>query len=238
VFCSSSDRDTRIASTAPDELKIVQPRLSGPRSSYLSAVLNSFSTKRSILIGAGLDGKSDCLSRASEQISSISPRSRSTTGTGTALKLSELCARYFFLGDLPNLAMMSSAVSSPLLTFSTAVLNAKPSLGFESIKRLRSAIGSRLSYFFRSSSGTFRARPAFPRFLLRGIVLQALCPRGKARKCRLSSPTRAKTSPHDPAIREGVDPKKSRSCVCQRKKLTVSMTRLVGCSKPPLWVKT
>jgi hypothetical protein len=28
---------------------------------------------------------------------------------------------------------MSSAVSSPLFTFSTAVLNAKPSLGFESI---------------------------------------------------------------------------------------------------------
>src|ERR1700730_16452334 len=75
VFCSSSDLDTRIASTRPAALKIVQPRLSGPRSSYLSAVLNSFSTKRSILIGAGLDGKSDCLSRASKQISSISPRS-------------------------------------------------------------------------------------------------------------------------------------------------------------------
>jgi len=56
VFCSSNDRDTRIASTAPKELKIVQPRFSGPRSSYLSAVLNYFSTKRSILIGAGLDG--------------------------------------------------------------------------------------------------------------------------------------------------------------------------------------
>jgi hypothetical protein len=55
-------------------------------------------------------------------------------------------------------AMMSSAVSSPLFTFSTAVLNAKPSLGFESIKRLRSAIGSRLSYCFRSSSDTFKAR--------------------------------------------------------------------------------
>jgi len=78
------------------------------------------------------------------------------------LKVSELCARYFFLGDLPNLTMMSSAVSSPLFTFSTAVLNAKPSLGFESIKRLRSAIGSRLSYCFRSSSDTFRALASLP----------------------------------------------------------------------------
>jgi len=34
-----------------------------------------FSTKRSILIGAGLEGKSVCLLRASKQISSISPRS-------------------------------------------------------------------------------------------------------------------------------------------------------------------
>ena len=75
VFCSSNNRDTRIASTAPEELKTVQPRFSGPRSSYLSAVLNCFSTKRSILIGAGVEGKSDCVFRASEQISSISPRS-------------------------------------------------------------------------------------------------------------------------------------------------------------------
>ena len=51
-ICSSNDRDIRIASRAPEELKIVQPRISGPRSSYLSAVLNSFSAKRSILIGA------------------------------------------------------------------------------------------------------------------------------------------------------------------------------------------
>ena len=72
---SSKSLDTRIASTAPEELKTVQPRLSGPKSSYLSAVLNSFSTKRSILIGAGLEGKSDCLFRAFKQISSISPRS-------------------------------------------------------------------------------------------------------------------------------------------------------------------
>src|SRR5208283_4855834 len=64
-----------MAWTAPDELKIVQPRLSGPRSSYLSAVRNCFSTKRSILIGAGVEGKSDWLLSASRQISSISPRS-------------------------------------------------------------------------------------------------------------------------------------------------------------------
>src|ERR1700757_3941083 len=57
------------------EMNTVQPRFFGPRSSYRSAVLNSFSTKRSILIGAGLGGKRDCLFRASKQISSISPRS-------------------------------------------------------------------------------------------------------------------------------------------------------------------
>jgi CheY-like chemotaxis protein len=33
---------------------------------HLSAVLNCFSTKRSILIGAGLGGKSDCVFRASK----------------------------------------------------------------------------------------------------------------------------------------------------------------------------
>ena len=93
---------------------------------------------------------------------------RSTTGMGTALKGVGTLRTLLFLGDLPNLAMMSSAVSSPLLTFSTAVLNAKPSLGFESIKRLRSAIGSRLSYFFRSSSGTFRARASFARISSEG----------------------------------------------------------------------
>ena len=38
---------------------------------------------------------------------------------------------------LLNLAIISSAVSSPFFTFFTAVLNAKPSLGSESIKRLR-----------------------------------------------------------------------------------------------------
>jgi hypothetical protein len=38
---------------------------------------------------------------------------------------------------LLNLTIISSAVSSPFFTFSTTVLNAKPSLGSESIKRLR-----------------------------------------------------------------------------------------------------
>jgi hypothetical protein len=50
-----------------------------------------------------------------------------------ALKVSELCACYFFRGDLRSLAINSSAVSSPLFAFSTAVRNAKPSLGSESI---------------------------------------------------------------------------------------------------------
>jgi hypothetical protein len=77
---------------------------------------------------------------------------RSTTQTGKVLKVSEFSAHYFFLKNLPNLAMIPSAVSSPLFTFSTAALNAKHCLGFESINRLRSAISSRLSYCFRSTS--------------------------------------------------------------------------------------
>src|SRR5260370_12027948 len=78
-------------------------------------------------------------------------------------KVLQLCACYFFRGGLDNLAIMSSAVSSPLFTFSTAVRNAKPSLGSESISRLRSAIGPQLSYFPSSSTGTFRAAPSFPK---------------------------------------------------------------------------
>ena len=74
-------------------------------------------------------------------------------------------ARYLFRGDLLllNIAIMSSAVSSPFFTFCTAVRNAKPSLGSESIKRLRSNIGSRVSYCLRSSSDHSKRRPALPR---------------------------------------------------------------------------
>jgi hypothetical protein len=36
------------------------------------------------------------------------------------------------------------------------------------------------------------------RFLRNGIVFQAICPKGKVRKCRLSSTIPAKTSPHYP----------------------------------------
>ena len=77
--------------------------------------------------------------------------------------MSVLCARYLFRGDLHflNIAIMPSAVSSPLFTFSTAVRNAKPSLGSESIKRLRSTIGSRVSYCLRSSSDTLKAPASF-----------------------------------------------------------------------------
>jgi hypothetical protein len=93
---------------------------------------------------------------------------RSTTGTGMVPKVLQLCACYFFREGLDNLAIMSSAVSSPLFTFSTAVRNAKPSLGSESISRLRSAIGPRLSYFSRSSTGTFRAAASFPKISSEG----------------------------------------------------------------------
>ena len=60
---------------------------------------------------------------------------------------------------LLNLTIISSAVSSPFFTFSTIVLNAKPSLGSESIRRLRSAIGARVSYCL-SSSGDISKAPA------------------------------------------------------------------------------
>src|SRR5260370_7964216 len=76
---------------------------------------------------------------------------RSTTGRGMVPKVLQLCACYFFRGGLDNLAIMSSAVSSPLFTFSPAVRNAKPSLGSESLIRLNSAIDPQLPYFFRSS---------------------------------------------------------------------------------------
>jgi len=65
-------------------------------------------------------------------------------------------------------AIRSSAVSSPLFSFSTAVRNATPSFGSESINRLGSAIGARLSYFFRSSSGTFRTAASFPKISSEG----------------------------------------------------------------------
>ena len=66
-------------------------------------------------------------------------------------------ARYVRDFLLLNLAIISSAVSSPFLIFSTTVRNAKPSLGSESTKRLRSAIGPRVSYCLSSSGDTSRA---------------------------------------------------------------------------------
>src|SRR5271156_1592448 len=62
---------------------------------------------------------------------------------------------------LLNLAIISSAVSSPFLIFSTTVRNAKPSLGSESTKRLRSVIGPRVSYCLSSSGETSRASASF-----------------------------------------------------------------------------
>jgi len=130
-----------------------------------------------------------------------------------ALKVWELCACYFFLGDLANRTIMSSAVSSPLFSFSTAVRKAKPSFGSESIIRLRSAIGPRLSYCFSSSSVHSERRRALPEFLRTEIVCQALCPKGKVGKHRLSFPIHSRTSPLCLAIGEVVGPKKFRSYV-------------------------
>ena len=69
---------------------------------------------------------------------------------------------------LLNLAIISSAVSSPFFTFSTAILNAKPSLGSESIKRLRSAIGARVSYCLSSSGDTSKAPASFAKISSEG----------------------------------------------------------------------
>src|ERR1700751_1641557 len=69
---------------------------------------------------------------------------------------------------LLNLTIISSAVSSPFFTFSTTVLNAKPSLGSESIKRLRSAIGARLSYCLSSSGDTSKAPASFAKISSEG----------------------------------------------------------------------
>jgi hypothetical protein len=122
---------------------------------------------------------------------------RSITGMGMVLKVSELCARYFFLGDLPNLAMMSSAVSSPLFIFSTAVLNANPSLGLESIKRLRSAIGSRLSYCFKSCSDTFRALASLARISSEGNRLPSSISerKGEEMPTLFANPRKDKSAP-------------------------------------------
>jgi hypothetical protein len=97
------------------------------------------STKRSILISAGSEVRVIAFSEPPNKSRLFLQDLRSTTQTGKVLKVSEFSAHYFFLKNLPNLAMIPSAVSSPLFTFSTAALNAKHCLGFESINRLRSA---------------------------------------------------------------------------------------------------
>ena len=55
-----------------------------------------------------------------------------------------------------------------------------------------------------------------PKFPLKEIVFQALCLKGKARKCRSGLPIYARTSPPCPAIRGFVGPKRFRSCVSER----------------------
>ena len=132
------------------------------------------STKRSILISAGSEARVIAFSEPPNKSRLFLQDLRSTTQTGKVLKVSEFSAHYFFLKNLPNLAMIPSAVSSPLFTFSTAALNAKHSLGFESINRLRSAIGSRLSYCFRSSSDPFRALASFAKISSKGNRLPSL----------------------------------------------------------------
>jgi hypothetical protein len=85
---------------------------------------------------------------------------------------------------LLNLTIISSAVSSPFFTFSTTVLNAKPSFGSKSIKRLRSALRRRgvilLKFVRRYFQSARLALPGFPE----GIVSQLLCPKGTVRKCQ------------------------------------------------------
>jgi hypothetical protein len=70
--------------------------------------------------------------------------------------------------SLAQLDDYSSAASSPFFTFSTTVLNAKPSFGSASIKRLRSAIGPRASYCLSSSGDTCKAPASFARISSEG----------------------------------------------------------------------
>ena len=83
-------------------------------------------------------------------------------------------------------------------------------LRYKFARFLGSAIAARLSYCFRSSSETFTALAGFPKTSsdLKGIVFQALYPKGKIRKRRFSLPAHARTSPPYPAIREVVGPKR------------------------------
>src|SRR6202521_1291997 len=61
-----------------------------------------------------------------------------------------------------------------------------------------------------------KRRLTLPRFPLKEIVFQVLCPKGKLRKFRSSLPIHARTNPPYPAIRGFVGPKRFRSCVSER----------------------
>ncbi len=61
-----------------------------------------------------------------------------------------------------------------------------------------------------------KRRLALPRFPLKEIVFQVLCPKGKVRKFRSSLPTHARTNPPYSAIRGFVGPKRFRSCVSNK----------------------
>jgi hypothetical protein len=70
---------------------------------------------------------------------------------------------------LPNFGIISSAVSSPLLTFSITIRNAKLSLGSESTRRFRSESAARVSYCLRSFNGIFRAPASLVRKFTLGL---------------------------------------------------------------------
>jgi hypothetical protein len=104
----------------------------------------------------------------------------------------------------------------------TTVRNAKPSLGSESTKRLRSAIGPRLSYCLSSSGDTSKALASFANISSEGNRLPSSMSERKARKCRSGPPICARISLPYPAIREFVGP------ICELIKLTGSIT-LIPC---------
>src|SRR5580700_5564109 len=96
---------------------------------------------------------------------------------------------------LLNLAIISSAVSSPFLIISTTVRNAKPSLGSESTKRLRSAIGPRVSYCLSSSGDTSRALASFAKISSEGNRLPSSMSERKGEEMPIRSANLRKDKP-------------------------------------------
>jgi hypothetical protein len=109
-------------------------------------------------------------------------------------------------------------------------------LGLESIKRFRSAIGSRLSYCFRSSSDTFRARASFPKISSEGNRLPSSISERKGEEMPIFFANSRKDKSALSRNSRSRWPKEI-SIMCRRKKLAGSLARPMECSKSPLRLK-